>query len=79
MLSAQQQQQQQHAARTARTATQAVSPPTEESVLIREACYRCIGEGYNHVQGSVSFQAGPRLPFHAHRATLASPPSRVYE
>ncbi|KAG1678184.1 hypothetical protein FOA52_016121 [Chlamydomonas sp. UWO 241] len=35
---------------------QAVSPPTQESVLVREACYRCIGEGYNHVQGSISFQ-----------------------
>jgi hypothetical protein len=37
--------------------SQAVSPPTQESILIREACYRCIGEGYNHISGSISFQA----------------------
>lgn len=35
--------------------THAVSPPTEESILIREACYRCIGEGYNHIMSVVSF------------------------
>ena len=34
---------------------QAVSPPTQESVLMREACYRCIGEGFNHVSSVVDF------------------------
>ena len=34
---------------------QAVIPPTQESVLMREACYRCIGEGFNHVSNVVDF------------------------
>ena len=34
---------------------QAVDPPTQESVLMREACYRCIGEGFNHVSNVVDF------------------------
>ena len=35
--------------------THAISPPTEGSILMREACYRCIGEGYNHIMPVVSF------------------------
>lgn len=28
-----------------------------EAVLMREACYRCIGEGYNHVSSHINFAA----------------------
>ncbi|GAX82609.1 hypothetical protein CEUSTIGMA_g10035.t1 [Chlamydomonas eustigma] len=36
---------------------QATSPPTQESVLMREACYRCIGEGFNHISTVVNFSS----------------------
>eukprot|EP00798_Chlamydomonas_sp_ICE-L_P011430 gene11430-17116_t len=35
---------------------QQVQPPTAEAVLMREACYRCIGEGYSHVSSHINFQ-----------------------
>jgi len=36
---------------------QAVQPPTPETVLMREACYRCIGEGYTHVSAHINFRS----------------------
>lgn len=36
---------------------QNASPPTQETILIREACYRCIGEGFNHITDTISFQS----------------------
>ena len=33
------------------------SPQTPELVLMREACYRCIGEGYNHVSAHINFES----------------------
>lgn len=29
------------------------APP--EALFMREACYRCIGEGYNHLEALISF------------------------
>ena len=31
--------------------------PSTDALLMREAAYRCIGEGYNHVSPHFSFQA----------------------
>ncbi|KAG2435256.1 hypothetical protein HXX76_007334 [Chlamydomonas incerta] len=31
--------------------------PTPEALLMQEACYRCIGEGFNHVSSHINFEA----------------------
>ncbi|KAG2494047.1 hypothetical protein HYH03_007693 [Edaphochlamys debaryana] len=46
-------------------------PPEPEALLLREACYRCIGEGFNHVSSHINFAAwynaelAPLLTAHA--------------
>ncbi|MEW5315516.1 MAG: hypothetical protein WDW38_006938 [Sanguina aurantia] len=32
-------------------------PPSPESILMREACYRCIGEGFQHISPHVAFNS----------------------
>ncbi len=50
--------------------------PSTDALLLREAAYRCIGEGYNHVSPHFSFQAwcvDALCPWGAQHALSACP------